>query len=148
MLHTTNFPYEVVGNDSTYFLNKVALFCDVFTRVPFTRAFSFVNCVFPCGRVSPTSGVLVLAIVHFCDRVSLCRVGFANGIPVGDNFQKAYLEEWLHIYDDSTGDPGENSIDAISTANVSTTVRSSENQNCTVRHKQPMDAPSETIGAA
>ena len=80
MLHTTNFPYEVVGNDSTYFLNKVTLFCDVFTRVLFTRAFSFVNnCVFPCGRVSPMSGVLVLAIVHFCDRVSLCRVGFANG---------------------------------------------------------------------
>ena len=69
-------------------------------------------------------------------------------IPVGDNFQKAYLEEWLHIGDDSTGDPGENSIEAISTANVSTTVRSSENQNCTVRHKQPTDAPSETIGAA
>ena len=64
-------------------------------------------------------------------------------IPVGFNFQKAYLEEWLHIGDDSTGDPGENSIEAISTANVSTMVRSSENQNCTVRHKQPMDANSE-----
>ena len=66
MLHTTNFPYEVVGNDSAYFLNKVKLFCDVFTRVLFPRAFSFINnCVFHCGRVSPMSDVLLLAIVHF-----------------------------------------------------------------------------------
>ena len=52
----------------------------MFTRAVFPRAFSFVNnCVSPCGRVSSMSGVLLLAIVHFCDRVSLCRVGFADG---------------------------------------------------------------------
>ena len=34
------------------------------------------------------------------------------------------------------------SIKAIPTANVSSMVRSSENQNCTVKHKQPMESPS------
>ena len=91
MLHTTNFPDDVVGDDSAYFLNKVTLFCDVLARVLFPRAFSFVhNCVFPCGRVSPMSGWI-------------CRWK-PFWIPVGDNFQKAYLEEWLRVGDDSTSD--------------------------------------------
>ena len=32
MLQTTNFPYEVVGNDSAYFLNCETLFCNLFTH--------------------------------------------------------------------------------------------------------------------
>ena len=129
MLHTTNFPYEVVGNDSAYFLIKVTLFCDMFTRVLFPRVLSFVNnCVFPCGRVLPMSGWV-------CQWKPFW-------ILVGNNFQKAYLEEWLHVGGDSTGGIGVNSTKAISTANVSTVVRKPENQNCTVKHKQPLESPS------
>ena len=114
MLHTTNFPYEVVGNDSAY-LNKVTLFCDLLTRVLFPRAFSLLAVVYRPFR-------------WFCQWKPFW-------IPVGDNFQKAYLEEWLRVGDDSTSDPGENSIKAIPTANVSTMVRSSENPNFTAKHK-------------
>ena len=57
LLHSSNFPYDVVGNDSAYFLNKVTLFCDVSTCALFPRVFSFVdNCVFPCGCVLLMSG--------------------------------------------------------------------------------------------
>ena len=129
MLRTTDFPYEVVGNDSAYFLNRETLFCDVFTRVLFPRASSFIdNCVFSRGRVSPMSGWI-------CQWKPLW-------IPVGDNNQKAYLEEWLCVGEDSTGDPGEDSIKAIPTANVSAMVRCSETPNCTVKHKRPEEAPS------
>ena len=134
MLHTTNFPSEVVGNDSTYFLNKVTLFCDVFTRVPFTRAFSFVNNCFPLrSRVAHVRRSLISNCAFL--RPCFLMLGWVCQwkpfwIPVGDNFQKAYLEEWLHFGDDSTGDPGKKLFEAISTANVSTMVRSSENQNC------------------
>ena len=64
-------------------------------------------------------------------------------IPVGKTSQKAYLEEWLRVGDDSTSDFGEHSTKAILTVNVSTTVRKSQNKDCTVKHKQPLDAPSE-----
>ena len=90
-------------------------------------------CCFP-RAFSLLPAVFFLAVVY-----RPCRAGFSNGnhfwIPVGDNFQKAYL-------DDSTSDPGKNSIKAVPAANVSTMVHSSENQNCTVKHKQPMGAPS------
>ena len=113
MLHTTNFPYEVVGNDSAYILNKVTLFCDVLTRVLFPLAFSFVdNCVFPCGRESPMSGWI-------CQWKPL-------SIPVGDTFQKACLEVGYELMMGSTSDPGENCIEAVPTADVSTMVRGTE----------------------
>ena len=127
MLHTNDFPFDVVGNDSANFLDKVTLFCDVLTCVLSPRAF-FVHNFFNCGRVLPMSGWI-------CQWKPFC-------VPVGDNFQKAYYEEWSRVCDDSTSDPGENSTKAIPTANVSTIVRSSENQNCTVKNKQPMEAPS------
>ena len=57
--------------------------------------------------------VLLLAIVHFCDRVSLCRVG--------DAFQKAYSEEWIHMGDDSSSNLGEQCM-----ANIPTMVQGSE----------------------
>ena len=89
MLHSTNFPHDVVGNDSAYFLNKVTLFCDVLTYALFPRVFSFVdNCGFPCGRVLLMSGCV-------CQWKPFW-------IPVGDHLQKAYLEEWLRVGDDST----------------------------------------------
>ena len=129
MLHSTNFPHDVVGNDSAYFLNKVTLIFDVLTCALFPRVFSFVdNCVFPCGRALLMSGWI-------CQWKPF-------GIPVGDTFQKAYIEEWLRAGDDSINDPAENSIKAVPTANVSTMVRGSENNDCTVKHKQPLDAPS------
>ena len=49
---------------------------------------------------------------------------------VGGTFQKAYLEEWLRVGDDSISDLGD-SIKAIPTATVSMMVRSSENKDCT-----------------
>ena len=73
--------------------------------------------------------------VFFCQWKPFC-------IPVGDNFQKAYLEEWSHIGDDSTGDPGENSIKAISTANVSTMYVVRKTKIAPSGTKKPMDAPS------
>ena len=72
-------------------------------------------------------------------------------IPVGDTFQKAYLEEWLRVGDDSIGDPGENSIKAIPTANVSTMVRSSQNKDRLYRQAQTTfrrTFSTETNGAA
>ena len=63
-------------------------------------------------------------------------------IPVGDTFQKAYLEEWLRVDDDSTSDLGEHSIKATPPVNVSTMVRNSDNKDCTVKHKQLEEAPS------
>ena len=47
MLHSTNFPFAVVGNDSAYFLSKVTLFCDVLAGALFTRVFSLVENCFP-----------------------------------------------------------------------------------------------------
>ena len=44
MLHSTNFPYDFVGNDSAYFLSQVTLFCDVLTCALFPRVF-FLNSV-------------------------------------------------------------------------------------------------------
>ena len=41
MLHSTDFPYDFVGNDSAYFLSKAALFCDVLTSALFLRVFLF-----------------------------------------------------------------------------------------------------------
>ena len=63
-------------------------------------------------------------------------------IPVGNTFQKAYLEEWLRVDDGSRSDPGENSIKAFPIATDPTTVRRSENKDCIVEHKQPLDASS------
>ena len=43
-----------------------------------------------------------------CDWIPSCQVGSANGhhfgSPVGESFQKAYLEEWIHMGDDSSGE--------------------------------------------
>ena len=105
-----------------YFLSKVSLFCDVFTRAVFPRVFSLVdNGVFPYGRVLLMSGWV-------CQWKPFW-------IPVVDTFRKAYLEEWLRVGDGSISDPGGNSIKAVPVATDSTTVRSSENKDCTVRHK-------------
>ena len=95
----------------------------------FPRVFSFVdNCVFPCGRVLLMSGWI-------CQWKPFW-------IPVGNTFQKAHLEEWLRVEADSPSDPGENSCKAVPMAADSMTVRGSENKDCTVKHKQPLDAPS------
>ena len=78
-----------------------------------------------------------------CDRVSVWVCQWKPfWIPVGDTFQKAYLEEWLLVGDDSTSDLGEHSTKAIPAVNVSTVVRNSEDKDCTVKHKRPEEAPS------
>ena len=51
-----------------------------------------------------------------------------------------YLEEWLRVGEDSTGDLEKILLRQFPTANISAMVRSSENPNCTVKHKQPMEA--------
>ena len=64
--------------------------------IPSSFLLFFDNCVFPCGRVLLMPGWI-------CQWISFW-------IPVGNTFQKAYLEEWLRDCDDSISDPGENSI--------------------------------------
>ena len=114
MLHSANFPFDVVGNDSAYFLNKVTLFRDVLTCALFPRV--------------PLLIIVFSLAVVCCS----CRAGFGQWkrfwIPVGDTFQKADLEEWLRVGGDSTSDRGEKSIKAIPTATVSMVVRSFEKQ--------------------
>ena len=66
MLHSTNFPYDLVGNDSAYILSKVTLFCNVLSCALFPR-------VFP----------LFIMVFSFAVVCSWCRVGFANGNHFG-----------------------------------------------------------------
>ena len=71
--------------------------------------------------------VFSLAVVSCSCRAGVCQWK-PFWIPVGDTIQKAYFEEWLRVGDDIISDFGENSINAILAANVSTMVRSSENK--------------------
>ena len=107
------------------------------------------RCVVTCRTRARCSRVISLVgngAFSFCDRVFLMSGRVCQRkpfwIPVGDTFQKAYLEEWFRVGDDSTSDFGEHSTKAILTVDVSTTVRNSENKDCTVKQKQPLDAPS------
>ena len=58
-------------------------------------------------------------------------------IPVGDTFQKAYLEEWIHMSDDSSSNLREQCM-----ANIPTMAHNSEYKDCTTKHKRPEEAPS------
>ena len=58
-------------------------------------------------------------------------------IPVGDSFQKAYLEEWIHMGDDSSRNLGEQYM-----ANIPTMVQGAEYKGCTTTQKRPEEAPS------
>ena len=70
---------------------------------------------------------LFLAGRHFCDLCPLSQVGSVNGkpfwIPIGDSFQKAYLEEWIRM-----GEP--------------TTLQGADYKDCTTKQKRPEAAPS------
>ena len=57
-------------------------------------------------------------------------------ILVGDSFQKAYLEEWIHMGDDSTSNLGEQCM-----ANIPTMVQGAEYKDCTTKQKRPEEAP-------
>ena len=52
-------------------------------------------------------------------------------IPVGDSFQKAYLEDWVHMGDDSSSNLGEQCM-----------VQSAEYKDCTTKQKRREEAPS------
>ena len=60
---------------------------------------------------------LLLTFVHLCDRVFLVMEWVCLwklfGIPVGDTFQKAYLEEWQLVDDGFTRAPCENSPQTV-----------------------------------
>ena len=93
-----------------------------------------------CASLTVVDHVIGLrpgALKHDNSLVRLCVPYFEV-----TTFQKAYLEEWLRVGDDSTSDFGEHSTKAVPMATDSTTVRNSENKVCTVKHKQPLDAPS------
>ena len=53
---------------------------------------------------------------------------------VGESFQKAYLEEWTHMGDDSSGEQY--------MANMPTMVQCAEYKDCTTKQKRPEEAPS------
>ena len=59
-------------------------------------------------------------------------------IPVGDTFQKAYLEEWQRVDDGSICDPGENSIKTVPCAAASMRQRRAENSDCAIKYEQPL----------
>ena len=89
---------------------------------------------------------LLLAIVHLCDRVFLMTGSVCPWkpfwIPVGDTFQKAYLEEWQRVDDGFIRDPGENSIKTVPCAVDSMRQRRAKNSDCDIKYEQPLDAPS------
>ena len=94
--------------------------------------------------------LLLLAFVHLCDRVFLMMEWVCRWkpfwIPVGDTFQKAFLEEWQLVDDGSVRDFGENSIKTVPCAAGSTKQRRAENSDCALstsnfwtphRHRNP-----------
>ena len=63
-------------------------------------------------------------------------------IPVGDTFQKAYLEEWQRVDDGSTCDPGEYSTRTVPCVADSRRQQRAENSDNATMYEQPLDAPS------
>ena len=58
-------------------------------------------------------------------------------IPVGESFQEAYLEEWIHMSDDSSSNLGERCM-----ANIPTLVQGAGYEDHTSKQKLPEGAPS------
>ena len=68
-------------------------------------------------------------------------------IPVGDTFQKAYLEEWQRVDDGSIRDPSENSENSMRTVPCvadSMRQRRAENSDCSIKYEQLLDTSSTT----
>ena len=90
--------------------------------------------------------LLLLTFVHLCDRVFLMTGWVCQWkpfwIPVGDTFQKAYLEEWQHVDDGPTRDPGENSTKTVPCAADSMRQRRAENNDCAAECEQLLDTSS------
>ena len=63
-------------------------------------------------------------------------------IPVGNTFQKAYLEEWQLVDDGSIRDHGENSTETVPCVSDSWMLWKAENKDGTVKHEQPLDTAS------
>ena len=85
--------------------------------------------------------ILSVVGVHFWDSFSFLSGWVCQwkpfSIPIGDSFQKAYLEEWIHISDDSSSNFGEQC-----TANILTMVHDTEYKDCATIRKRPEEAPS------
>ena len=56
-------------------------------------------------------------------------------IPIGDSFQKAFLEEWKHTSDDSS-----RTLEEQCVANIRTTVHDAEYKVCTTIQRRPQEA--------
>ena len=63
-------------------------------------------------------------------------------IPIGDTFQKAYLEEWQRVDDGSICEPGEYSIGAVPCVSDWRRHLRAENSDYAIKYEQPLDAPS------
>ena len=129
MLHSTTFPYNVVGNDSAHFLNKVALFCDGLTYALFPRVFSFVdNCVFlaivccSCrAGIAKGNHFEFQSVTHF--RMLTSKNGYVlvmiPQVTLGEillrHFLRLMSQRWYVVQ---------------------------KTKNCTAKHKQPEEAPS------
>ena len=84
--------------------------------------------------------ILSVAGVHLCaplfPYVRLVCQWKPFWIPIGDSFQNAYLEEWIHTGDDSSSTLGEHGM-----ANIPTMVHDAKCKDCTTIQKRPEEAP-------
>ena len=63
-------------------------------------------------------------------------------IPSGDTFQKAYLEEWEHVNDEQSHDPGEDKPHPISRTRVSAKLQKACKDERNTTREPPCDVPS------
>ena len=111
VLHSRYSPHELGKNDSHVLLGNDT-FCDTLcTRTWISSQFSSREaCIF--GTLFPYVGQVCQWEPYW--------------IPIGESFQKAYLEEWIHMGDDSSSNLGEQCM-----ANIPTMVLDAEYNECT-----------------
>ena len=104
------------------------------------------RCVATCHAPDALECILLLAIVHLCDRVFLMTGWVCQRkrfwIAVVDTFQKAYREEWQRVDDGSICDLRECSMRAVLCAADSMRQRRADNIEFTIIYEQLSDAPS------
>ena len=117
-------PHELVENDSHVLHECDTLCCDT-----------------SCTQCMDLKTILLVAGVHLCDPFSLMTGWVCQWkpfwTPIGDSFQKSYLEGWIHTGDDSSSTVGEQCM-----ANIPTMVHDAEYKDCTTIQKRPEEAPS------
>ena len=105
-----------------------------------------------CGDTSHTRAMLSGRSSYWQVRIFFLRPCFLMsglvcqwkpfGIPVGNTFQKAYLEEWIRVGDDSLSNVGEQCLKTDPTASIPAMVHNSEYKDCTIKHKRLEETPS------